>query len=100
MYIEQEIQRFCINKSNDKLNYKNQLTMIRKYKVTISVIFGTLFLIFGFYAPTLSALLLTEKENQFTSINYILIGFGIMFLWGRITNIANVFVDFFKKKIK
>lgn len=74
--------------------------MFTKYKKTASVILGTLFLIFGFYAPTLSALLLTEKDIQFTSVNYIFIGFGIVFLWGRISNLANVFIDYFKNKMK
>lgn len=61
---------------------------IKKYKIALSVIAGTIFLIAGTYAPIMSSFLLTESVHDFTATNGFLIGLAIIFLWGRIVALA------------
>jgi hypothetical protein len=73
---------------------------IEKYKIALSVIAGTLFLAAGTYAPLMSSLLLTEKQHEFTTANYVLIGLGIIFLWGRIVAFARAVQNITTNRIK
>ena len=69
-----------------------------KYKVLLSVFFGTFFLVAANYAPALSLFLLTDKEISYTMNNFIFLALGIIFLWGRIVSLANVITQSIKNK--
>ena len=74
--------------------------LINKYKIGLSVFLGTIFIVIGSYAPTLSLLLLTEKEINMGTMNWAFIGLGIVFLWGRIVNIAKTLTSIIVKKVE
>ena len=69
-----------------------------KYKVLLSVFFGTFFLVAANYAPALSLFLLTDKEISYTTNNFIFLVLGIIFLSGRIVALANVITQSIKNK--
>ena len=62
---------------------------LKNYKIVFSVVIATICLIAGFYGPVISKMLLTEKTIAFDTTNYVLIGLGLIFLWGRIRALAN-----------
>ena len=68
-------------------------TIILKYKVLLSVIAGTFFLVAANYAPALSLFLLTDKEVEYKTINWIFLLLGIIFLWGRIVILAKILTN-------
>lgn len=71
---------------------------IEKYKVGISAIFGTLFLISGSWGMILNAFYLTEKKADYT-LSAILIALGLIFLWGRLKALANIVQKVVQNKI-
>lgn len=73
---------------------------VEKYKVTLSVLIGSVLIIAGTYAPILSSLLITDEKHTFTVTNWFLIGLGILFLWGRIKSIATALQNKVSKKIE
>mgnify|MGYP000108787904 FL=1 len=61
---------------------------LKNYKIVLSVVVATICLIAGLYGPVISKMLLTDKTIAFDATNYILIGIGLIFLWGRIRALA------------
>ena len=74
-------------------------TIIIKYKVLLSVLAGTFFLVAANYAPALSLFLLTDKEVEYNTINWIFLFLGVIFLWGRIVLLAKIFTHFIGGKL-
>lgn len=61
---------------------------IEKYKISLTIIIGSLSLFAGLYAPVMSSFLLTKEKHDFTTVNYVLIAIAIVFLFGSVKAIA------------
>ncbi|MBU2923067.1 hypothetical protein KO504_17085 [Winogradskyella psychrotolerans] len=74
------------------------MSFVEKYKRGLAIIAGTLFLFIALYLPARYALGLTEREDVWTSINWIFLGLALIFLWGEVAKLAQMVQNFIKKK--